>query len=232
MSKINIVLEHPDFFVIEKPAGLACHGPNLLPNEQNLVELLAQENKPAFLCHRLDKATSGLLIVAKTAEAADRFRQLFEDNHIEKYYFALCDKKGKKKQGSIKGNIEKTRNGNRKLVFADAPKTNTQFFSFALPNLFSNTNNHSRAFIIKIIGGKTHQIRVALKANASPIMGDERYGGLPQARLCLHAYALRFSFNEESFCLLSEVDFLTKDLVNLENVFEHASKPWELKWPK
>jgi len=219
--------------LLEKPSGLACHG----PDKETLAGILSQNNISPLLCHRLDKESSGLMLVAKSSESADVFRQLFENDEIEKFYFSLCEKKGKKKQGSIKGNIEKSRNGNWKLTTSEKPTTLTQFFSFSLPiNGIS-----SRAFIVKIMGGKTHQIRVALKSNASPIMGDQRYGGLKYARLCLHAYALRFNFKGEAFCFLSEIDFLesvqdatqkTLTLKELNQNFNDADSPWDLPWPK
>jgi tRNA pseudouridine32 synthase/23S rRNA pseudouridine746 synthase len=225
--------ENDEFLILEKPSGLACHG----PEPDNLVQLLKEHALPCFLCHRLDKGSSGLLIIAKTSTVADAFRLLFENNKIEKYYLALSAKKGKKKQGTIKGNMAKSRDGKWILNKHDEnnkqSKAITQFFSFALPKTIKfSLEKPIRIFIIKITGGKTHQIRVALKSNSSPVLGDSLYKGADYSRMCLHAYALRFSYQGEDYCFKSKIEFLDTELSDLDKSFKHYSSPWLLPWPK
>ncbi len=218
---IPIIFEHPEFRVLNKPRHLACHG----PDTPNLAAILKAHDVEPLLCHRLDKDTSGLLIVAKTAQAAERFRLLFENKHIEKFYIAISHKKGRKKQGTIQGFMQKSRGGNWKLgEHADkAEKAYTQFFSFGN----SETHTTQRIFVVKILGGQSHQIRVALKANGSPIMGDTRYGGAHAERLMLHAYGLIFDYAGERITLECPPDFVSAQALRALP-FEHAG---DLKWP-
>ncbi|MGR5488912.1 pseudouridine synthase, partial [Vibrio alfacsensis] len=83
------------------------------------------------LVHRLDKMTSGLLILAKRAEVAAQFSRLFEQRDIDKYYLAIGSKKPKKKQGSIIGDMERSRRSSWKLVNSKNNPAVTQVFSAA-----------------------------------------------------------------------------------------------------
>jgi tRNA pseudouridine32 synthase/23S rRNA pseudouridine746 synthase len=226
---IALIFEHKDFFVINKPSGLACHG----PDSENLAALLREAQLSNKLCHRLDKDSSGLLIIAKHQQAANHFRVLFEQDAINKFYLALSHRKGKKKQGSIKGFMEKARNGKWKLSNPcnnDQDRLNTSpaishFFSFGS----QHKDNSERIFIIKIIGGKTHQIRVAMKANSSPILGDKLYGGHMAERLMLHACALQFDYQGEAIRLYSPAIFV--DQLGLQQ-HPQILKTETLTWPK
>lgn len=225
LGNIPVVFEHKDFFVIEKPSGLACHG----PDPENLAALLKQAQLSNKLCHRLDKDSSGLLIIAKHQQAADKFRVLFENNAIDKFYLALSHRKGNKKQGSIKGLMEKARNGKWKLSKNNKSQAEE---NLAISHFYSFGNNHcdnaQRVFIIKIVGGKTHQIRVAMKANGSPILGDTLYGGQIAERLMLHACALSFDFQGESIRLYSPACFINNEVLNHH---PQVLEPKSLSWP-
>jgi len=103
---LTVIAEHSDFYVIEKPAGLNFHseeGPGFVVlAEQQLSEKL-------FAVHRLDKVTSGLIILARSSQAAAEFTRLFTAHEVDKFYLALSDAKPKKKQGWIKGDMAKSR---------------------------------------------------------------------------------------------------------------------------
>ena len=190
---IRIVQDHDRFVVALKPAGANFHSEE---EAGFVVQVSEQLGIPLYSVHRLDKMTSGLLILAKSSETAAEFTRLFENREIEKYYLAISLRKPKKKQGWIKGDMAKARRGDYKLLSTMENPAITQFVSCAL-------RPHERFFLIKPHTGKTHQIRVALKSLGSPIAGDERYAQADEARKedrgYLHAYALRFSLEGEEF---------------------------------
>ncbi|TLU76546.1 TIGR01621 family pseudouridine synthase [Mannheimia varigena] len=190
---LPICYQHPDFIIINKPEGLSVHKDDA---ERGLTDIVARQLnvEQVWLVHRLDKITSGLLILALNKEAAARFYHLFEQHKIWKTYWALSDKKPKKKQGRIVGDMEKSRNGAWKLCYSKENPAITQFTSHSLePPL--------RHFILQPKTGKTHQLRVAMKSLGSPILGDKLYAGTAADRGYLHAYQLEFEYENELICV-------------------------------
>lgn len=191
--KLDIVYQTDDFIIIYKPCGLSVHKDQ---SKIGLTTLLARQlNVPqVWLVHRLDKVTSGLLILALNAESAAEFFRLFSEHHIQKTYFALSNQKPKKKQGLIVGDMQKSRNGAWKLCQSKENPAITRFESVSCePNL--------RLFILKPQTGKTHQLRVAMKSLGSPILGDVLYGKKTEKidRTYLHAARLQFEFKGKAF---------------------------------
>ena len=191
--KLDIVYQTDDFIIIYKPCGLSVHKDQ---SEIGLTTLLAEQLgvSQVWLVHRLDKVTSGLLILALNAESAAEFFQLFAEHRIQKTYLALSNHKPKKKQGLIVGDMQKARNGAWKLCPSKENPAITRFKSVSCePNL--------RLFILKPQTGKTHQLRVAMKSLASPILGDALYGKKTEKidRTYLHAARLQFEFKGQAF---------------------------------
>ena len=191
--KLDIVYQTDDFIIIYKPCGLSVHKDQ---SEIGLTTLLAEQLgvPQVWLVHRLDKVTSGLLILALNAESAAEFFRLFSEHHIQKTYLALSNQKPKKKQGLIVGDMQKARNGAWKLCQSKENPAITRFESVSCePNL--------RLFILKPQTGKTHQLRVAMKSLGSPILGDLLYGKNTENidRTYLHAARLQFEFKGQSF---------------------------------
>ncbi len=196
LSHFAVCLTHQDFVVIHKPAGVSVHKDN---EAIGLTERLAQQLgvERVWLVHRLDKMTSGLLILALNKAAAAYFYRLFEQHQIEKTYWAIAAGKPKKKQGKIIGDMKKSRNGAWKLCHSKETPAVTQFSSALLePNL--------RHFVLQPKTGKTHQLRVAMKSLGCPILGDRLYGGEEADRLYLHAYQLVFDYQGQHFCIQTE----------------------------
>jgi len=222
---IDVVDEQAEFIIVNKPANVGFHDEdnelgyfNQVKSALSLTEL--------YPVHRLDKMTSGLLICAKTKSAAKHFQCLFEQKEIEKFYLAICDKKPLKKQGLIKGDMEKSRRGMWKLLRSQKNPAITQFFSYTL-------TGGRRLFLVKPNTGKTHQIRVALNSLGSPIIGDPNYYGTSQAdRGYLHAYALSFDFNNNSYryVMPAKSGELFAELTTMQ-VLENLTTPWSLTWP-
>ncbi|MFA6699316.1 MAG: TIGR01621 family pseudouridine synthase [Thiomicrospira sp.] len=194
---MKLIFQNADFILLDKPAGLSFHSeqtPGLVVLAQQQLGL-----SELYPVHRLDKMTSGLLILAKNLVAAQTFQLMFEQRQTEKYYLAISTHKPKKKQGWIKGDMLPSRRGSYRLTSTLDNPAISQFISASLaPN--------ERAFLIKPHTGKTHQIRVALKSLGAPIAGDQRYQALAEAeqeeRGYLHAYALRFSLFGENFAFV------------------------------
>ena len=191
--KLDIVYQTDDFIIIYKPCGLSVHKDQ---SEIGLTTLVAKQLgvPQVWLVHRLDKVTSGLLILALNAESAAEFFRLFSEHHIQKIYLALSNQKPKKKQGLVAGDMQKARNGAWKLSPSKENPAITRFESVSCePNL--------RLFILKPQTGKTHQLRVALKSLGSPILGDALYGKKTEKidRTYLHAARLQFEFKGQGF---------------------------------
>ncbi len=183
------VFEHEDFFVFDKPAGSSFHSENGTGFFAQLQ--ICHLAETLFPVHRLDRITSGLIIVARNKTAATELGQMFESRQIQKTYVALSDQTPSKKQGTVTGDMQRTRDGNWKLLRSRENPASTRFSSRAIaPNL--------RLFILKPQTGRTHQLRVMMKALGSPIIGDARYGGTPSDRGCLHALQLTFDWRGEN----------------------------------
>ncbi len=194
-APFSLVFQHNDFVIIDKHPGVSVHKDD---NETAFVSDVAIKlgKEKLYLVHRLDKKTSGLLILACSSEAAAGLSALFVSKDIEKYYLALSAKKPKKKQGLVLGDMEKARRGAWKLTSGKTNPAVTQFFSTAHTG---KNGEPLRALLCKPHTGKTHQIRVAMKSVGAPLLGDDLYGGEASDRGYLHAYALRFHFKGEDF---------------------------------
>lgn len=220
----DILLETDDFMVINKAPGIPVHRE---PDQQGIASYVKAETGHAnwFLCHRLDRDTSGVLLMAKNKAAAAVLSQQFATRTVTKFYLAVTDRKPKKSQGYISGDMEKARDGNWMLTHSHNRPAKTQFFSRSLRPGY-------RALLLRPLTGRTHQLRVAMAAMAAPILGDKRYRGKPADRLYLHAYALAFEFGGERY----QVQCPPTIGSEFENFFTSDDDPWRapqtLPWPK
>lgn len=197
-SALEVIYRCCDFVAINKPAGLAVQRNQ---DEMGLTTLLCQQLQVerVWLVHRLDKATSGVLLLAFNQASATELSQAFAEHRIKKTYWALSDGKPHKKQGWIKGDMSKSRRGAWKLLRSQENPAITYFTSRSIaPKL--------RLFELQPQTGKTHQLRVALKSLACPILGDELYGGTQAERMFLHAKSLQFDFRGEQIELIAPLD--------------------------
>jgi tRNA pseudouridine32 synthase/23S rRNA pseudouridine746 synthase len=194
---LPVLFQNDDFVVINKPHNLSVHS----EQEAGLVVQLAHQlgREQIYPLHRLDKMTSGLMLFALNKATAQAFQVLFAEHRIEKYYLAISDRKPKKKQGWVKGDMLPARRGSWKLAKTQQNPAVTQFVSVSLePGV--------RLYLLRPLSGKTHQIRVALKSLSAPICGDVRYAeqarALEEDRGYLHAYALRFKLYGQAYCFV------------------------------
>lgn len=187
----SVVIEQPDFLVVNKNAGIDMH------DDAGVLGLVSRVSaflgKSVYPVHRLDKVTSGLVLLAKNKQATSELSQLFANREVEKTYLAISDRPPKKKQGWVKGDMVKGRNGNWKLLHTTDNPAITYFRSITL-----SLRRH-RLYVVSPHTGRTHQIRVALKSISAPILGDERYGGSQAERTYLHAWRLSFNYAEAEY---------------------------------
>lgn len=187
----TLVYQNDDFLVIDKHPGVSVHKDD---NDQPLLAAVAKHtgDDKLYLIHRLDKMTSGLLLLGRNPQAASALSLMFAEKTVQKFYLALSGKKPSKKQGTVIGDMAKSRRSMWKLLPSKNNPAVTQFFSTA-------GGDGKRLFLCKPYTGKTHQIRVALKSVGSPILGDDTYGGAEADRGYLHAYSLQFTHGGEHF---------------------------------
>ena len=221
VNNVHLHASEDDFFVFYKPAGVSFHSEQCAG-----FVVLAEElvNEKLYPVHRLDKVTSGLIILARNKEAAAEFTSLFSDHKINKFYLAVSDAKPKKKQGWIKGDMQKSRRGAFKLLKSQTNPAITRFYSKSIrPGL--------RAYLLKPFSGKTHQLRVAMKSISSPILGDTAYTASSSDRVYLHAFALSFQWKGQYkyFSYLPDTGKEFSKLVTTD-VFQQWKAPLNLDW--
>ena len=219
----QIIANQADFIVINKAADVHFHSQDGSAGVVARVE--GDLGIKLFSVHRLDTPTSGLLILAKTSEAAREFTALFSGHQIQKYYLALAKGKPKKKQGWIIGDMAKSRRSMYKLLRTTENPAVTQFFS-------QSVAEGVRLYLLKPHSGKTHQLRVALASIGVPILGDTLYGSDVSDRCYLHAYSLDFTFAGQAYqyrCMPTQGDAFAENGVQTQ--LQVWSAPETLAWP-
>lgn len=221
---LAVIFEHEDWLLLYKPEGFNFHSEDQSPGFVALAK--KQFSMELWPVHRLDKDTSGLILLAKSQESCSELSGLFSNRRIEKYYLAITQNTLKKKQGKVIGDMTKSRNGSFKLLKTKENPAITQFISHSLMPGY-------RVCLLKPKTGKTHQLRVAMKSLSASIIGDKRYSGENSDRLYLHAFALRFEYRSEFYSF--QVLPVSGDLFMIE-AFKNAVcdwlAPWDQKWPK
>lgn len=180
---LNIVYEDDQLMVVNKPAGMCVH-PGHGNYDGTLVNALAWHFKdnPDYdvtdprmgLVHRIDKDTSGLLVVAKTPQAKTSLGKQFFDKTTKRQYIALVWGEMKDKQGTITGNIGRSlRDRLQMCVFPDG-----ELGKHAVTH-YTTLENLAHVALVQcqLETGRTHQIRVHMKHIGHPLFNDERYGG-------------------------------------------------------
>lgn len=195
-----ILEERDDFLVLNKPAGLAVQGGSKLQRHLDhlLILYYKDQNIQPRLVHRLDKETSGLIIVAKTLPFSIYMTNAFKEKNIRKSYLAILhgriigaesgviDLPLCKKQGPMGEYMAGDRKAGRSAI--------TEYKTLS-------QSDDTTLIRLKPLTGRTHQLRVHMQEKGTPILGDDKYGrsrgffkehNLPK-NLCLHAQKLAFS---------------------------------------
>lgn len=188
----ELVDEQPEFIVIHKAPGVPVQATEDHPG---LVTRCRETFGEALVpVHRLDRVTSGLFMLARSKVAASILGDALSRHQVRKVYMALSDRKPKKKQGWVIGDMVRSRRGTWRLLRTRDNPAITRFHCVSVgPGL--------RLFLLFPETGKTHQLRVALKSLGAPVLGDPMYGAtsVNADRCYLHAAVLDFSFSGRAF---------------------------------
>jgi len=201
----DYILENNDnFVVINKPRGIAVQAGT--KSFRNIIDVLKDskyfENRKPYIVHRLDKETSGVLIVAKTREYAQLFTSLFRIRKIHKTYIALTYGKVSKDITTLKDDLITIDNG--KKIYQNA---------ISHIRLLKTSTDYSYVELNPITGRK-HQLRKQLYNIGNPIIGDDKYFINRRAdkiknkskNLLLHAYKIKFMINNIQYNFKAEYD--------------------------
>lgn len=195
---LDIIYEDQFIIVIDKDAGMVVH-PTLDHPDGTLVNALlfhlkkqtlpeTGENLRPGIVHRLDKGTSGLIVVAKDQEALGNLKNQFKERKVIKKYIALVTGRIEPSRGEIKGPIERHPKNRKKFVVSESGKEATTYYSKEEDSGGSNS-----LIEVQPKTGRTHQIRVHLASIGHPVVGDKLYGGRMASRMFLHASYIEFS---------------------------------------
>ena len=195
---LDILYEDDDLAVVIKPCGMVVH-PAAGNEDGTLVNALLYhldhlgsiggETRPGIV-HRLDKDTSGLLLVAKNDAAQLSLSRQLQDRAMEKHYRAMVDGIPKEESGRIEAAIARSKKDRKKMAIdPEGREAVTEWRLLARGRGCALLDVH-------ILTGRTHQIRVHMKSIGHPVCGDPIYGsdrGAKVPRLMLHAYSLSFT---------------------------------------
>ena len=189
-----IVEDNEDFCIINKPYGLAVQGGTKI--KKNLVDLISKNliftNLKPYIVHRIDKETSGILIIAKSRKYAQLLTSLFRIRKIYKSYLCICFGEIEKREGIL----------DDELIRFDKNKKISERAITHYKILDKNTN--STLLLLNPITGRKPQIRKQLFSICFPVIGDLKYN-FPENKinksknLMLHAYSIKFMINEKKY---------------------------------
>lgn len=193
---LPILFQNEDVLVINKPTGVISHARGRYWNEPSVAsfvrQITGQEGERAGIVHRLDRATSGVMICAKTAAAMAYLQKQFADRSVMKTYTAVVNGHMKPERAIIDMPIE--RNPKAPSTFRVGPNGKPAQTQYAV----LRSSNTLDMLELQPKTGRTHQLRVHLKHAGHPIVGDSLYGGSAKDRLYLHAYQLTLRLPQET----------------------------------
>jgi O-acetyl-ADP-ribose deacetylase (regulator of RNase III)/23S rRNA-/tRNA-specific pseudouridylate synthase len=171
----QIVLERPELWILDKPAGMPVE-PTRGGSRGTLVEWLQHHHGPAFITHRLDVATSGLLVVARDKDALVKLNALFAAHAVDRSYLAVVSPTPAWERVTLDAPLDGKTAVTHATVVARAPT----------------------AALLKIVleTGRTQQIRRHLRGAGHPVVGESTSGARGAGRLLLHAFALRLPWRD------------------------------------
>jgi 23S rRNA pseudouridine1911/1915/1917 synthase len=188
-GSFETVYEDPDLMVVDKPAGVVTH-PAPGHHGVTLAELLPAGTR---VVHRLDKDTSGLLLVARSEAALDELQRMMKAREITREYTALVEGHPDADRGTIDAPIGRDR-GNRTVMSTRTDRARDAITHFEVLERLPRTS----LLRVRLETGRTHQIRAHLAAIGHPVVGDPQYGGSASGRRLgldrqfLHASTLMF----------------------------------------
>ena len=209
--KLDIIFEDEDLLVINKSAGIAIHPGagnydntivNALINYNKKLSNISDELRPGIV-HRLDKDTSGLILIAKNNQSHENLSNQFNQHTIKRIYQTLIWGKLRPQKGKIETFIKRS-SKNRQLMEVSYSKGKKAITNYETLNVFESKNVPTFSLVeCKLETGRTHQIRVHMAFKGNNILGDKKY--------------------KKRFKKIKNIDLdLEKTLINLDRQFLHA----------
>ena len=210
--KLNIIYEDDHLLVIDKPSGISVHpGPGnynntivnaLMSYSEGRLSNFGDELRPGIV-HRIDKDTSGLIVIAKDNQTHENLSNQFSNHTIERKYKTLIWGKLKPQSGKIKTLISRSKK-NRQLMEVGFSKGKTAITNYKTLEVFENKRIPTLSYVeCELQTGRTHQIRVHMSYKGNNILGDKKY--------------------KKKFKRLNNINKeIEKELINLDRQFLHA----------
>lgn len=215
---LKILYENEDYAIIDKDENVIVHPAGSIVSGtlvNGLLDYFGYDNlshiggddRPGIV-HRLDKDTTGLMVIAKNNSSYKYLKNLFETRKIDKEYLAICNGIFQKKSGTIQTFMDRDPNNRRKMAV-----TNSGRDAISKYEVISENNGYSLVKI-KILTGRTHQIRVHMTYINHPLLGDPVYGNVKHKfnldHQLLHCHKLGFTDKNgiyKEFCAEVHEDF-------------------------
>ena len=203
--KKSILYENDNFLIIDKWSGISVQGgSNIVISIDTIIKNISENYN---LVHRLDKETSGLMIIAKNLKYTRFFGQLFKSQQLKKTYLAICDGIPNLKESYVDLNINS--NTSEKVI-----KTKTFYKVLSY-------NNKTSLIKFEPKTGKKHQLRLVAKNLGCPIVGDIKYNlntNNQRENLKLNAYMLEFDIEDNEFKITSAIPKDFTNFLKLKNI--------------
>lgn len=207
-----IIFEDDELCLINKPHNIAVQGGTGMHRSLDDLFKLYQKNVNYKLMHRLDKDTSGVLVFAKTQDAAKSIAESFKNRVIEKKYLAIIHGCPKNKKGIINAPLLKDFSNHKEkmIVHSDGKEAITYYEVLATKNDFSYV-------VLKPLTGRTHQLRVHMTHIGHPIVGDYKYDSFIKKghRLHLHSHTIKFPYGAKNKIMAFSSPISVMDLYSL-----------------
>ena len=222
--KKNIIFEDDFLLVINKPYGIPVQGGSKVNfNIDLILPILCENNSSIRLVHRIDKNTSGILLLAKSKEVAQNMTMLFKENRINKKYLTIVEGKLTKRIGKITLPLTKKKiEGSEKMVvdLDSKEKAETSYKVIDYKKGLSLLEVYPKT-------GRKHQIRVHLQSINHPVLGDNKYNKpnddnqeVSSAKMYLHAKEIQFVLNNNKYFFKASLPKFFKETlkkINIEN---------------
>jgi 23S rRNA pseudouridine1911/1915/1917 synthase len=190
--ELPILYQDDDVLVVNKPAGVISHARGRFFDEPSVASFVRQKvaaltGDRSGIVHRLDRATSGVMVCAKNPEALSWMQKQFSDRKVQKTYMAIVVGSMPTEEGIIDMPIARNPNKPSSFMVHESGKPSKTNY-----RVVSQHKGYT-LLELKPFTGRTHQLRVHLTHLKHPIVGDELYSGEPAERLMLHAYSLEIT---------------------------------------
>lgn len=188
--ELPVIYEDENVVVVDKPAGIISHARGKFWQEASVASFIRSkitglEGERGGIVHRLDRATSGVMICAKNEESLVYLQKQFSNRVVEKTYTAVIDRVPKEQKAIISAPIERNLKDPKRFHVSKSGKHAETYYEV------TENKDKKSLVILRPKTGRTHQLRLHLDYIGCPIVGDELYGGTKYERLLLHASSLK-----------------------------------------